>query len=642
MTSRTDRIHVLHVDDDQGFTDLVAAVLEREDERFEVTTASSAEAGLEALDDPAVSVDCVVSDYEMPGQNGIEFLDAVRRDSPDLPFILFTSKGSEEIASRAISAGVTDYLQKKPGREQYAILANRIENAVHRHASDRELERYRRIVETIGEGVYVLDDDLRFVFVNRAMEALTGRSADELLGSGLSSIVDTETTPAGREARESLLTGDRAIETVETELRTTVGRPVYGEFRFTVFPSDSGVHTVGTVRDITDRTEYERELETVRERMDFALGATDSVIYEVDIETGTQTRHGPFERLYGIPSDAVPTTEAFYERAIHPDDRETVERTRQAFQDSTNDRVEYEYRTHPDAGPVRWIRSEAHIHTGRTGDPQRLIGLATDITPLKRRERELERRNERLDEFVSVASHDLRNPLNVAVGALELAREECDSEQLDTVARAHDRMRTLVDDLLSIAREREASVETEPIDLSEIADHCWENVETDTYGLVVDTDLVIRADRSRLRHLLENLFRNSVEHGSTSPRSHAREDSVEHGSTGSRPQAGDAVEHGATNDRSRPNAASGDGPTTGTVTIGTIPDGFYVEDDGPGIPADERGRVFDAGYSTTDEGTGLGLRIVSEVADTHGWRVAVTESERGGARFEITGVDVED
>jgi signal transduction histidine kinase len=101
------------------------------------------------------------------------------------------------------------------------------------------------------------------------------------------------------------------------------------------------------------------------------------------------------------------------------------------------------------------------------------------------------------------------------------------------------------------------------------------------------------------------------------------------------------VERGTTADRSEADAASGDGTATGTVAIGAFPDGFYVEDDGPGIPVEDRERVFDAGYSTSEDGTGLGLRIVSEVADTHGWRVAVTESERGGARFEVTGVDVD-
>jgi PAS domain S-box-containing protein len=787
MTNSTDSIRVLHVDDERDFAELTATFLAREIDRIDVVTAASADEALAVLADE--DVDCVVSDYDMPGRNGIELLERVRRTRPNLPFVLFTSKGSEEVASRAISAGVTDYLQKGQGREQYTILANRIENAVSRHASDRELrrwkqaidtategiaivdptgrylqmndayaevygaspadligtdwrerydddeaerfasdvvpqlrrdgewsgeavgrradgtavdealslsllddgghvrilrdvtdakrrerklERYKRVVETVGEGVYVLDDDLRFIFVNRAMTELTGVDREELLGSTLSRIVDTETTPAGREAREALLTGDRAVETVEAELRTTEGDPVHCEFRFTVFPSDAGVHTVGTVRDVTDRAAYETELEAVRDRMEFALEATDSIIYEVDIETGAQTRHGPFERLYGMPSTDVPTTEAFYDRAIHPDDRDAVEAARRTFQCSPNERVEYEYRTHPDAGAVRWIRSEAYVHAGPTGDPQTLVGLATDVTRLKRRERELERRNERLDEFVSVASHDLRSPLNVAIGALELARDDCDcdNEQFDAVARAHERMRALVEDLLTLARGGATLVETEPVSLADLTERCWETVQTADATLAVEDDCVLQADESRLRQLLENLLSNAVEHGSTSPRSGTREDAAEHGSTSPRSgtredavehgstsnrtarQSGDAAEHGSA-DATRPDSVVANGGEGVRITVGTLDaggasegdasepgvcGGFYVEDDGPGIPPAERDRVFDEGYSTATDGTGFGLHIVGDVADAHGWDVAVVEGTDGGARFEVTGV----
>jgi len=73
-----------------------------------------------------------------------------------------------------------------------------------------------------------------------------------------------------------------------------------------------------------------------------------------------------------------------------------------------------------------------------------------------------------------------------------------------------------------------------------------------------------------------------------------------------------------------------------TVTVGTLPDGFYIEDDGPGIPADEREDVFDAGYSTTEDGTGFGLSIVEEIADAHGWEIRAAEGSNGGVRFEIT------
>ncbi|MFB6254063.1 MAG: sensor histidine kinase, partial [Halobacteriaceae archaeon] len=207
--------------------------------------------------------------------------------------------------------------------------------------------------------------------------------------------------------------------------------------------------------------------------------------------------------------------------------------------------------------------------------------------------RELEEQNERLKEFTSIISHDLRNPLNVAEGRLELAREECNSEHLASVARAHERMNVLIDDLLTLAQKGKESIDKKSVSLQADCDACWETVETGEGTLVINTDRTVIADRSQLHQLLENLFRNAIEHG------------------------GENV----------------------TVTIGELDDGFYVEDDGPGIPESERDKIFNAGYSTSEEGTGFGLSIVKRVADAHGWEIQVTESETGGARFEITGVE---
>ena len=227
---------------------------------------------------------------------------------------------------------------------------------------------------------------------------------------------------------------------------------------------------------------------------------------------------------------------------------------------------------------------------------------------LAEQERRLTRQNERLEQFADVVSHDLRNPLNVAQGRLQLAKEECDSEHLDDVEHAHSRMGTLIEDLLTLARQGETVVEPEPIDLGAVAEACWANVETDDAELSVAIDRTVLADESRVKQLLENLVRNSVEHGSTS----------------SRAEPDDAIEH------------AGDGVT---ITVGALPDGFYVEDTGPGIPESERGDVFEAGYSTNRNGTGFGLSIVAEVVDAHGWEISVVEGSDGGARFEITGVE---
>ncbi|MFC6988432.1 response regulator [Haloplanus sp. GCM10025708] len=140
-------IQVLHVDDEPGFAELTAAYLERENDRIEVVTEPSARAGLDALG--SRDVDCIVSDHDLPEMDGVEFLEAVREDDAELPFILFTGRGSEEVASRAISAGVTDYLQKGSGTDHYALLANRIENAVERRRSQRAVERQKRRLETL-------------------------------------------------------------------------------------------------------------------------------------------------------------------------------------------------------------------------------------------------------------------------------------------------------------------------------------------------------------------------------------------------------------------------------------------------------------------------------------------------------------
>lgn len=96
----------------------------------------------------------------MPEQNGLDLCRAVRDDHPDLPFFLFTSRGGEEIVSRAMVAGATDYIQKEPGVEQYTLLANRIDNAVSRHRTEERLAELEQFVQeqATADGGFVPDD----------------------------------------------------------------------------------------------------------------------------------------------------------------------------------------------------------------------------------------------------------------------------------------------------------------------------------------------------------------------------------------------------------------------------------------------------------------------------------------------------
>jgi signal transduction histidine kinase len=206
------------------------------------------------------------------------------------------------------------------------------------------------------------------------------------------------------------------------------------------------------------------------------------------------------------------------------------------------------------------------------------------------------RETDRLAEFARTVGHDLRNPLNVAKGKLALAREECDSEHLPAIERALDRIETLSDDLLAVSPEREHEYATDPVVVANAVDECWQTVETPTATLSNDVDHIIQADRDRLKRLLENLIRNAVEHG------------------------GQNV----------------------VVMTGDLDTGFYIEDDGPGIPEPARDHVFRSGYSTAPNGTGLGLSVVEKIVDDHDWNVRVTEGSFGGTRFEITDVELSD
>ncbi|WP_251328694.1 PAS domain S-box protein [Haloplanus pelagicus] len=847
-------VEVLLVDDESDFADLAATFLERADDQFTVETASSADAGLARIDDRRP--DCIVSDYNMPGMNGFEFLEAIRERYPDLPFILFTGKGSEAIASDAISAGVTDYLQKSPGTEQYELLANRIRNAVRTrceaqradrqqqlmrltefagdtggweldrgsdrilltaatrraigrpdqaeipleeaialfHPDDREdvrqtlskafeageklerrwrlqpsdrderlidmtitpvvesggrvtklrgaghditdreerrqeLETYETIIEALTDAVYVLDEEGRFTYVNDEFVELVGYDRETILESTPSLIKDADAIERGENHLRRLLSSD-GPETIpfEVTLQPREGDPIVCKDLMGVLPyeGDQFRGSVGTLRDVTSAKEREQRLEQQNDLFKKAQDVADVGAWSYDVQTGEAFLTDKAYEIHGLSPDEElnpATSLGFY----HPDDRPAI---RDAFDRAveTGESYDLELRLIDTADDLRWVRTRGDAEL-EDGNVVCVRGTLQDITERKRRERaleeqteeldtltteleeqyrylfeeaplmavvtraedgrpiiedcndlfvdtldyerselvgaelerfytaesqrelldeggyeralggefvrenrglvaadgetvetlfravprkntpegsrgtlafyidiserkRLERERDRLEEFTSIVSHDLRNPLTVAEGYTELAREDCDSDHLARVDDAIDRSQALIDDLLTLAREGKKVTGSEPVELSDVAKRSWETVDTDQATLETDATHVIEADKSRLQQLLENFYRNAVEHG------------------------GDEV----------------------TVHVGDLDGGFYIADTGSGIPESDRDEIFEAGYSTADHGTGFGLRIVEQIAEAHGWDIRVVDGERCGARFEITGI----
>jgi len=1016
-------VGVLHVDDEPDFAEMTAEYLERDNPSFEVTTANDPAEALSLLEDRGKDFDCVVSDYSMPGKNGIELLSEVREGHPELPFILFTGKGSEEVASEAISKGVTDYLQKEPSTEQYKMLANRIENAVNMRRSERELrescrrlnmffeksplgviewdeefrlvrmneraeeilgygeseieggswerivpesdreevaevvddllgnaggyhsvnenvtkddetvvcewhnrvvtdeldetvavfsqfqdvtdraereselERYETFIESTSDVVLHLDEDGTILYNNSSTRQLSGYDSEETIGDGVFEYVhpddreraaerlrllsndpekdidtmelrmldadgdyvwveavgtDRTGTDVGgfvvsarditeRKEREKELERYEALVDNTTDLITlvdeegevlyqspsservlgydpeeAVGNNVFdlvhpddrervedefselienpeaeigdSEYRFLRADGDyvwfkgsvtdrrntalSGLLTVA--RDITDRKKRERELERSQDLLRKTERIASTGGWELDVGMNDLRWTGGTREIHGVPDDYEPTLDEaidFY----HPDDRETIRRAVERCRDE-GEPFDEELRIYAQEGRMKWVHTrgepirvpDSGSDSGSGSDPDTeegeigcVRGSIQDVTEEKGREMELLRNNmavrglyettadpdlsfddkvemvlescrsrldleyafvmeidpeagtqkithargaheflqpgescpleetycretiegdgllavleaeeddrvaeeaygefglgsyigaklsvddelhgtlcfadeeprekpftefertlvelmskwvsyelerresnerlrrqkERLDDFASVVSHDLRSPLTVLMGNLELAEETGETDYLDSCRDAVDRMESIIDDLLSLARDVDDTGETEAVALADVTEECWRNTDTKDAKLRVETENSIMANRGKLRQMLENLLRNSVVHG------------------------GDDV----------------------TVTVSDLPggNGFRIEDDGVGIPEDERASVFEPGYATGESGTGLGMYIVKQVAEAHGWGVEVVDGEEGGAAFEVTGV----
>jgi len=279
-----------------------------------------------------------------------------------------------------------------------------------------------------------------------------------------------------------------------------------------------------------------------------------------------------------------------------------------------------------DIGAVQALETDPGAFSG--DDREVLELLTTHIETAAQRasaESELRAERDRLDEFASVVSHDLRNPLNVAQGRVDLLKQDAaeHTDHIEPIDRSLSRMEDIVTDILTLAREGEAAEDTDAVELERCVEDAWGVVDTGSAAIERPDDLgTVEADAGQLRRLFENLFRNAVEHGSADPRPDGHEGADGRRSTGGPTVSGDV---------------GANPPTHPTVTVGRLGDGggFYVADDGPGIPPDERDDVFEHGYTTDSGGTGLGLTIVERIADAHGWTVAATESEAGGARFEF-------
>jgi len=615
--SRPDQaeISVLYVDDDADLAALVSLHLERVDDAFDVVTETSAQDGLDRL--ASADVDCVVSDLEMPGMDGLAFLEAVRDAHGDLPFVLFTGKGSEEVASDAIAAGVTEYLQKGVGTEQYEVLAHRIQRAVAERRARAEAAESERMFSTLVENLPGMVYRCRVAegwpmeYVSEGCTALTGyepsalEDGDVSWGQEIIHPADQDQVwdpvEVGIEAGESFELTYRIVTSAdETRWVWERGSPV--------FEDGDLVALEGFISDVTSERRRQERLAEEQAVTEHALNALEDGFYVVEFETGDLLRwNDRVTEVTGytdaeledmtifdlVPEAATDAVVAYGERAM---------RGEQSFLEvdivcKDGSRVPIE---------VRGSRI-----VDEDGDVIGISGIARDVSD-RRRSRD------RVEAFARMVSHDIRNPLHVVHARTELAMETGDLDHLEHVASAATRLDALVEDLRTLALDGGTVEEPERVDLAGAARDAWHSLDATDAILRLEDPGTVEADPDRLETLLTHLFRNALEHGPGGGQSLTAAGTADRAGSGGRPDV------------------TADDLSALVVTVGRHGDGFYVADDGVGVPDVEHDRVFENGYTTRDGGTGLGLPIVRHVARAHGWSVTLTESAGSGVRVELS------
>jgi PAS domain S-box-containing protein len=480
---------------------------------------------------------------------------------------------------------------------------------------------FRQALDTAADGIAILDADGRYHYVNPAHAelygyddpgALVGRHWHELYEDAVAERLAADAAPVFEDG------GEWRGEPVA---RRRDGESFPQELALSALPNGD---VVCIVRDRTEQTRHERTLRTLREATDGLLSATDRErAAEVAVEAAERALDLPLSAVHLANEDGARLEPVAYTDGVAAtfDDIPAFDGDRgslawrafttgeaQRYDDPGTAQGVYNPDSTAAAELVLPLGEHGTMITGHLGDSEfneesvRLAHtLASSLTATLDRvaaTEQLQETNDRLERLSAVLSHDLRDPLNTAMATTTLARAEADGdivERLDDLESIHTRMETLIQGVLALTQGL-SDIESAPVSLTEAGHEAWRTARTagDASGatLSVEADGVVTADGAHLQRLLENLFGNAVHHA---------------------------------------------GPEV-SVTFGTTADGFYVADDGPGIPPEQRERVFERGV-TGGNGTGLGLDIVSEVAGAHGWTVDVGESDAGGARFDVTGVE---
>lgn len=578
------------MDDEPSFLDQAEMFLEEEDDRLDVTTATSVEKGIEILEEE--DFDAIVSDYKLPEMDGIDFLEYLRDQEIDIPFIVFTGKGREEVAMESLNLGADRYLKKGGDPEvQFSILASAVIEEVE-HYRTREayfLERslFQELLKRIPDSIYFKDRDARFVKVSENKAGEVGADSESIIGKTDFDFYPEEQAQKMYEDDMRVMEEEEPVIRKEEEITKPNGEKWWASVTKVPRYDEEGnvIGMLGISRDITDRKEAEKRVRRYRVLVD----SSDDPVAAIDTDYRFLFANEAYQETFLPEADQLEGR--FVEGVLG---KETFDNSVKPKVDRclNGENVRYEMSRITPKGEERHFDITYSPLEDEEGEIIGLGGIARDITGL----REAQERQEFLR---SLVSHDVRNKIRVSKGYLELLQESDISEDqrefVEMAMNAHKNSFRLIEKLNTFSKIGRAEI-TE-ISLSSAIGEALERNEdrAERKGIDIDYEKCecgVQAD-PLLPELFSNLVENSIQHS-----------------------GGDELKIWAQREDDE-------------ITV-------VVEDDGKGIADEDKEEVFESDFKKGESGgSGLGTYLVNKIAKSSNGSVEVKDSELGGARFEV-------
>lgn len=433
---------ILYVDNESILRDLTKEYLEKSG--FIVDLSSS---GLEALKKMKEQrYDAVVSDYIMPGMNGIDFLKQVRTTKPDIPFIFFTERGREEVVIEAFEVGADFYLQKGGNTSSlFTELIHKIRQAIDKRRTRDALieseQRFRALIQNSSDIIRIIDTSGIIRYDSPSMSRILGYPPEFTIGKTPFEFIHPDDRLLVMHDLEEVVDRLNPGTPSEFRIQKASGDYIWVESVALNLVGVEGIDgIVTTTHPVQEKKVAEIALKENEERLRLTFDAIRDGFWDWNIQIDRMIYSPRYFSMLGYTENEFTEVHRIWEYLIHPDDyHKTAESLQQAIEQDIL--YDVEYRMKSAIGHWKWIQSRGKVvERSPEGVALRMVGVHTDITERKISEEELKKKNEDLEaayEEIAASEEELRSNYNLL------------KEQEENLVASEDKYRMLVE----LARE---------------------------------------------------------------------------------------------------------------------------------------------------------------------------------------------